>query len=142
MNAFSNDPIKDSLCGGCDCSDFSASLAFVYDATAHTIVVTDNSAYPSADSRKNALLVVRDGNGKKVVGNISAADGDDAVTISTAGLDTSNGLSISATVVSEGGCISDGHISNIGIHISAGNLGSWDKDSTGNVAGIGGAESY
>ena len=128
MNAFSNENIKDDLCGGCDCVDFAPSLAFVYSSGGHTITVTDNSVYPAGDSRKVVQLTVRDKNGDKAVNSISAADGDDAQAVSTAALDASGGFTILATVVSANGCLSDGHADFVGLNVTSGNLGYWDMD--------------
>lgn len=128
MNAFSNENIKDKLCGGCECSGFAAALAFSYNAGASTITVTDNSTYEAGDARKIVHLKVIDKNGAEVVGNIAAADGDDAVTLSTATLDASGGFRINATVVTNNGCISDGHAEAIGISVTEGDFGYWDKD--------------
>jgi hypothetical protein len=128
MNAFSNENIKDNLCGGCDCVDFAPSLGFVYDDNAATIVVTDNSVYSAGDSRKVVQISIRDKNGDKAVSSISAADGDDAVTVSVSALDPSGGFTILATVVSANGCISDGHADFVGLNVTSGDLGYWDKD--------------
>jgi hypothetical protein len=129
MPVFDNSNLKDNLCGGCECTGFTPSVTFVYDANAGTIVVTDASTYPAGDARKIVNLRVTDKAGDKVDGNIAAADGDDAVTINVAGLDLSEGYRIDATVVTTAGCISDGHAGRIGMLITSGAIGSWDKDS-------------
>lgn len=130
MSAFDNSNLKDNLCGGCDCTGFTPDVAFSFDANAKTITVTDNSTYGSGDARKIAHVRVTDKNGKKAVGNIAANDGDDAITVSVADLDLSEGFRIDVTVVTTAGCISDGHAGRIGMALTAGSIGSWDKDST------------
>jgi hypothetical protein len=127
---FDNSNLKDNLCGGCDCTGFTPSVGIVYDANAGTITATDNSTYAAGDARKIVNLRVTDKAGDKVDGNISEADGDDAVTIDVSSLDLSEGYRIDATVVTTAGCISDGHAGRVpGMLITAGNIGSWDKDS-------------
>lgn len=126
---FDNSNLKDNLCGGCECTGFTPSVGFVYDSGAGTITVTDNSTYPAGDGRKIVNLRVTDKAGTKVDGNIAEADGDDAVTLDVSGLDLSEGYRIDATVVTTAGCISDGHAGRIGMLITSGNIGSWDKDS-------------
>lgn len=128
MKAFKNDNIIDKLCGGCDCSDFAAAVAFSYNAGAKTVTFTDNSSYGAGNARKIVHVGVYDKNGEKVLGSIAANDGDNAVTLSTASLDASGGFKLAATVVSDNSCISDGHAEAVGISITAGNLGYWDKD--------------
>lgn len=131
-NAFDNSNLVDSLCGGCNCTGFSAAVSFVYDSGAKTIVFTDGTTYPNGANRKIVNLRVTDKNCKTVDGNIAANDGDDAVTVSVASLDASEGLELRATVVSDDGCISDGHFGRIGMTLSAsGSLANWDKAHNG-----------
>lgn len=129
MSAIDNSNLINNLCGGCECTGFVPSVTFSYNSGAKTITVTDASTYAAGDDRKIVNLRVSDKNGDKVAGNISQADGDDAVTISVAALDLSEGYRIDATVVTTAGCISDGHAGRIGMLITAGAIGSWDKDS-------------
>lgn len=125
MQAFSNDNIKDNLCGGCDCTGFVPDLSYTYNASTGAIVVTDNSTYPAGDARLVVHVSVHDNVNTPVKGSISAADGDDAITLDASDLDDSDGLKLLATVVTENGCLSDGHAWNIK---AAGNFGKWDKD--------------
>lgn len=125
MQAFKNDNLKDKLCGGCDCTDFAPAVTFDYDANAKTIDFTDTSSYGTG-GLKIIHLYVYDRSGNKMVDSIDTAGG--TATISTATLDPSGGYSIMATVVGDGGCISDGHAEAIGISITEGALGYWDKD--------------
>jgi hypothetical protein len=134
---FDNSNLKENLCGGCDCTGFIPSVGIAYDANAGTITATDNSTYAAGDARKIVNLRVTDKAGTKVDGNISAADGDDAVTINVASLDLSEGYRIDATVVTDAGCISDGHAGRVpGMLITTGNIGSWDKDSNSIEIGV------
>lgn len=131
MNAFDNKNLVDGLCGGCDCTGFAASVTFAFNAGAGTITFTDASTYPVGDARKIVNLRVKDKNSKTIDGNIAAGDGDDAVTVNVSTLDLSEGFELYATVVTDAGCISDGHYGRIGMTASAaGSLGSWDKDNT------------
>lgn len=138
MNAFSNANIKDKLCGGCDCSGFTAALGFVYSAGGKTIALTDNTVYGAGDPRKLVQITIFDNFGNKISGSI-AAGGAGTVTLSTATLDASQGFTITATVLSVGGCISDGHVDFVGLNVSTGNLGYWDKDN--NNINVGSVES-
>jgi hypothetical protein len=126
---FDNSNLKDNLCGGCECTGFTPSVTFVYSAGGGTVTVTDASTYPAGDARKIVNLRVTDKAGTKVDGNIAAADGDDAITMNVSSLDLSEGYRIDATVVTTAGCISDGHAGRIGMLITEGAIGSWDKDS-------------
>lgn len=126
MQAFKNDNLKDKLCGGCDCTDFAPGVDFDYDAGAKTLDFTDTSAYGAAGGLKIIQLAVYDRNGEKAVGQIETAGGTEQ--ISTAALDPSGGYNITATVVGENGCISDGHAEAVGIAVTTGSFGWWDKD--------------
>lgn len=128
--AIDNSNLKTDLCGGCDCSGFVPSIGFVYDAGAGTIAFDDNSTYGAGDGRKIVNILVSDKDGKKVAGSILEADGDDAVTVDVSSLDLSEGFVAQVTVVTIDGCISDGHAGRIGMLITEGNVGSWDKDSS------------
>lgn len=128
MNGFSNATIKDKLCGGCDCTGFAAAVNYTHDPAAKTILLTDASTYPTGDSRKIVHLRAIDKNGKEVRDSIAAADVDNAITLNVATLDASGGLSVTATVVTTKGCISDGRVDGVGVNTNAGALGYWDKD--------------
>jgi hypothetical protein len=132
MQAFSNENLKDNLCGGCDCTGFAPSVTFTYNAETGSLVVTDATTYPAGAARSVVKFSVHDKSGNKVIGSIASDDGDDAVTVSLSDLDGSEGIDILATVVSDDGCISDGHYSNIG---AAGALGKWDKDNDAVIVG-------
>lgn len=138
MQAFSNDTIKDNLCGGCDCQGFVPSVTFVYNSGAKTLVATDATTFPAGTARMAVHISVYDKHGNKALGTITAADGDDAITISLAELDASDGIDVLGTVVSDGGCLSDGHASNIA---ATGALGSWDKDNDSIAVGSASASS-
>lgn len=129
MSAIDNSNLKTGLCGGCECTGFIPAVTFSYNSGAGTITVTEASTYAAGDARKIVNLRVSDKNGDKVVSNISEADGDDAVTIDVSTLDLSEGYRLDATVVTTAGCISDGHAGRIGMLITSGAIGSWDKDS-------------
>jgi hypothetical protein len=123
MLAFLNENIKDKLCGGCDCTAFVP--AVTYALSGNNLTVTDATAYGAGADRSIVQIYVHDKKGNKVSGSIAAADGDDAVVVSVAGLDRSEGLDLMVTVRSNTGCISDGHASNLQ---ATGSAGSFDKD--------------
>ena len=125
MLSFLNENIKDKLCGGCECTGFTPSVTWTYNAGTNTVVATDASTYPAGDDRKIVHLTVYDKRGGKVLSSITAADGDDAQSFSVAALDNSEGLTLLATVITEEGCISDGHANLLN---AAGSVGYWDKD--------------
>lgn len=130
MNAFDNTNLVNGLCGGCECTGFSAAVSFSYSSGDGEITFTDASTYGAGDARKIVNVRVKDKNSKTIDGNIAANDGDDAVTLDVSTLDLSEGFELFATVVTTGGCISDGHYGRIGMTAAAaGSIGSWDKDS-------------
>lgn len=131
--AIDNSNLKTGLCGGCECTGFVPSVAFEYNAGAGTIAFTDNSTYGAGDGRKIVNILVNDKDGKRIAGSILEADGDDAVTVNVSTLDLSEGFVARVTVVTIDGCISDGHAGRIGMLITEGNIGSWDKDSSTSV---------
>lgn len=132
MQAFKNDNLKDKTCGNCDCTDFAPGVSFDYDSGAKTIDFDDTSSYGTG-GLKVIHLAVYDRNGNKVVDTIDTEGG--SATISTATLDPSGGYSITATVVGDNGCISDGHAEAVGISITEGALGYWDKDNDAQTIG-------
>src|SRR5687768_11782604 len=107
MLAFLNENIKDKLCGGCDCTGFVPAIN--YALSGNNLTVTDATTYPAGTDRSIVQIYVHDKKGNKVSGSIAAGDGDDAQVVSVAGLDRSEGLDMLVTVVSNGGCLSDGH---------------------------------
>ncbi len=123
MLAFSNENIKDKLCGGCDCTGFVP--AITYALSGNNLTVTDATTYGAGADRKIVQIYVNDKKGNQVSGSIAANDGDDAVVVSVAGLDRSEGIDMRVTVVSNVGCVSDGHASNLA---ASGSAGSFDKD--------------
>jgi hypothetical protein len=103
-------------------NSLAASVGFVYDATAKTIVVTDNTTYPSGDSRKLVHVEVFDYFGGRVQGDILAADSDNAITINVATLNNSRGFALSVLVVSTKGKRKDGSQFKISNSISTGSF--------------------
>lgn len=127
MGAFDNSNLINDTCGGCDCKGFIASASFVYDPNAHTIAVTDHSTYEAGDGRKMINVRVSDKNGKKAKSGADASP----VTADVSGLDLSEGYQLFVTIVTDNGCISDGHVGNNWLTSAlSGNIGSWDRDST------------
>lgn len=118
MLAFSNENIKDMLCGGCDCTGFTPSVTYVI--SSNTLTITDASTYPAGDDRKILRVAIHDKQGGKVVAAITQGDGDDAQAVSIAALNRAEGIDMLITIVTQEGCISDGHASNLGASGSAG----------------------
>lgn len=134
MKAFSNDNIKDKLCGGCECTGFAAAISFIY-AAPNTLTLSDESVY-GTDSRKIIKFTLVDKFGNKISGSMAGDDGDDSIVMDpSAGLDLSYGFSILATVVTDNGCISDGSVHEVGVNTAEGSLGYWDKDNNSGTIG-------
>lgn len=127
MKAFSNDKIKDKLCGGCDCTGFTPDISFIF-AAPDSLTIEDDSVYPAGDSRKIVHITLTDRNAKELKSSIASDDVDDTITMNPSTLDLSEGFSIRATVVTANGCISDGMIRKVGVNTAEGVLGAWDKD--------------
>lgn len=106
-------------------NDWTPVTSFVYDATAKTIVIEDGSTLVSGDTYKQTKVIVTDGSNKTIAGTITATGHGNAITISTASLDPSQGYSISAAVqtATREAC---GQIVGVGIYTTAASLGSYD----------------
>jgi hypothetical protein len=128
-NAINNDNLKDYR-DDQGTSGFTPGLNYVYDAANSEVDVTDASVFPSGVSLLRIHVRVHDKFGGQVNGEVENPDGSDSAgdhtaTISTATLDASKGLDITATVVADDGMlVADGGAYNIG---ASGSLGSWDK---------------
>ena len=91
--------------------DFQASVAFSYSSGANTLTVTDNTTYPSGDSREVVNVTVHDKFGSKVDAQIT--DSPDNVVISLASLNKTEGLSVEVTLASVKGFHKDGSIHDV-----------------------------
>lgn len=113
-------------------SGFSPAITFAYDAGAHEVDFTDASTFPSGVSLLLAHVRVHDKFGGEVRGYIRPVSGsnsghDGTVTVSTASLDASKGLDVSATVLgSDRKLTADGAAYNIA---ATGSVAGWDKQS-------------
>lgn len=136
MKAFSTENIIDNLCGGCECTGFVPSIT--YAKSGSTVTVTDATTYPAGAARSIVHIAIYDKAGKKALGNIASDDGDDAVAVSIAELDTAEGIDMLVTVVSDDGCVSDGHASNLQ---AEGSAGFFDRENTSIEVGAGAASS-
>lgn len=124
---FDNTNLKSALCGGCDCAGFVPSASFVYDPNAKTMVVTDHTTYGAGDGRKIINIRVSDKNDTKA----KASNTGGVITADLSGLDLSEGYQLFVTVLSNLGCMSDGHVGNEWLTDQlTGNVGSWDFEST------------
>lgn len=105
------------------------SIGYVYTAGGtNTIVLTDNSTYPAADSIDIIQCEITDDNGISVAGKITVAGGGGALTLSTATLDATGGFNIKAMIVSTNGVRADMGQYGVGSSTAAsGNLGYTNK---------------
>lgn len=108
-------------------------LAFDFDADTKVLTITDNSVYPSGDSRKQIQVSVFDKNGDRVekafteegefVADSESSDGvanSFGVDLST--LDLTEGVAVNATIVSTLGRTSDGSVHDVATLKTTGNL--------------------
>ncbi len=123
-----------ALGAGCGCPAFAPVVTMLYVAADEEITLTDSTTFSAGDGFKKINVSATDADGVVVKGAITAAAGDAVLDVST--LNQSKPIRVSATVVSDGGCMSDGSA-----YLLPGNeaevaLTNWDKDFTGaSVAG-------
>jgi len=120
MIAIDNTELK-NYCRNCNCTNVAPGASYAYDATEETVTVTDTGTIGSPDGLSIMHVNVHDQFGNQVYGKIEVAAGN--VVIDVSDLDVSKPLSITVTLVSNGGCVSDGIAKNIQ---AAGNIGGWD----------------
>lgn len=111
-----------NYCRSCNCSGFIPVLTYAYNAAAKTVTVTNASTVSSPDGWKIGRITVHDQFGNTAYNHIDTVSGN--AVVNTATLDASKPYSITATLVTNGGCTADGSASKIG---AAGALGGWDK---------------
>ncbi|KAA5532651.1 hypothetical protein F0919_17880 [Taibaiella lutea] len=111
-----------NYCRNCNCSGFTPVLTYAYNAGAKTVTVTSASTVSSPDGWKIGRIAVHDQFGGTAFGHIDTVNGN--VVVSTASLNASKPYSVTATIITNGGCTADGSASQIG---AAGSLGGWDK---------------
>lgn len=103
---------------------FVPALTYAYNSGAKTITVTDASAFPAGDGLKMINVKIHDQSGNTLYGSIAAAAGNTgAIDVSTMTL--SKDLTITATVATNKGCLSDGVANRINATNNAGSLGSF-----------------
>ena len=124
MKAFDNANLTDKLCGNCGCPGFAPAIGYAYNASAKTVTLTEKGTAPSSDTFKNANVEIHDRFGNSVKSSITAAAGNTGA-LDVSGLNASKGLRVTATVVTNGGCTSDGSTD---LNAAAGDLANWDKD--------------
>lgn len=107
---------------GCLPAGFTPALTYTYNGGTNVVVVTDASTLPAGDTLKRIHVRVSDKFGKEVRGNIAALAGNTG-SISTATLNNSKGLDITATITTTNMIAADGGAYNIG---AAGSLANWD----------------
>lgn len=112
-----------------DITGFVPGVKYTYDPVAKEVDVSDDSAFPSGVSLLRTHVKVHDKFGNQALGEIENPDGSESgdqrtATIDVSGLDATEGLDITATVVADmGGYIADGSAKNI---TTSGSLGRWD----------------
>lgn len=105
MKAIDNTNLKDDLHYGPDCVGFEPALTYeMANGEGKTVTVTDASTLEGESTLTKVLVHVTDVDGKAVHGEITEAEGNAAIDVST--LNTSN-LSVTATVITSGGCKAD-----------------------------------
>lgn len=126
MQAFKNLDLS-KICDSCGpCAGFTPGVSFAYDAVAKTVTLTSTTAVAAGDTFKHLHGRIHDQWGKDVPFNIAAVGGNSGA-VNVASLNANKGLSITATAITAGGCVSDGSAMNIP---AAGVLAGWDKDFT------------
>lgn len=124
MTAINNTEVKDALCKNCGCNGFVPGISYVINATARTVQFTEASTFPATDNLKALNLHVSDAKGNKKSKQITVAAAN--TTFSAAellGFDFSD-LTLTATVVTNGGCKADLGVHNVGASQLTGSLGS------------------
>ncbi|HAI83883.1 MAG TPA: hypothetical protein DCL43_09460, partial [Chitinophagaceae bacterium] len=114
-----------------NCQGFIPNLTFTYNSTTGVVVVTDASTFPAGDAIKRINVLVHDEFGKSVPGTITVAGGNTG-SISVTSLNRTRSLRITATVLTQKECVSDGSANNIQ---SAGQLAYWSEDWKTQLAG-------
>lgn len=124
MQAMDSTILKDGICNDCNCNDFEAKLNYDVDTQNKKVKVTDASVFDSGDDLKTAIVHVYDKDGNEKHGHIDTKGG--SVEIEAGDL-VLNGISITATVVSQQGLKSNLGIYNIGSTSYTGELGNKTK---------------
>lgn len=124
--------LKDKLFQrGCNCIGFAPALSFTYNSGTNVVVVTDASVLPSGDTLKRINVLVHDEYGGTKAGTIATAAGNTG-SIDVSGLNKSKGLHLTATIVTNAGCKSDGAARSIG---ATGSLSNWSETWQPELAG-------
>lgn len=109
---------------------FSPVVTYAYDSGAEEVDFTNSSTFPSGVAVKKVIVNVHDKFGNSARGFILPVSGGDSghdgdTTVDVSGLDASQGLDVTATVIADDDkLIADGSAYNIG---AAGSLSNWDK---------------
>ncbi|MFV0140994.1 hypothetical protein [Empedobacter falsenii] len=110
-----------NLCYDCGNNGLVASLNYAYDGTAKTVKIDTKSTFPAGDSLEVVNIIVHDRFGKQVTGQIKSTETTN--TLSTKDLNPSEGLSITACIVSKKRLVQDLAVYNIGSQPLTGVLG-------------------
>jgi len=103
-------------------STFNPAVTFAVSGS--NVTITDGSTIPAGDTLKRVRLRLIDDFGGEVRGTITTTGAPGQQVLSSSTLNTSKGLTIRATVITNNGIYADGVAVNIG---ASGSLGSWDS---------------
>lgn len=121
MKAIDNTNLKDDLHYGPDCVGFEPALTYEINSDGvEEITITEASVFEGASTLTKVLVHITDVDGNCVHGEITDGGGSVVKDVST--LNTSN-LSITATVITSGGCKADLGVYNLQlVHNATGDL--------------------
>jgi hypothetical protein len=88
-------------------SGFTPSVGYVYNPSAKTIVVTDNTTYPGGDGLRLVHVHITDSQGGQLYQAITTTGSGGAITFDTSSLNPIEGYTITTTVVSTNGLLGD-----------------------------------
>ena len=125
VNAIDNTQLVDYNRQGTPIAIFQPKVSFTYNAGTKVVEAWDGSTFPSGDGLKIAHLSVTDNFGGEVKGSVSTTGAGGKATLDITSLQPSEGIRLTATVITNKGLIADGSFRNMG---AAGDLFRWDKD--------------
>lgn len=99
-----------------------ASATITSGGTGRTITVTDNTVYPSGDSRANVLVTVADRFNKRKEYNIGISPGNRTIDLLADGFNDVDGIDMLVTVVSAKRKTKDGSVYGVGVGKPTGNF--------------------
>lgn len=124
MNPIDNTNLINYCRSNCDVASFSPKVSFVYDAAIKTVEATDGSTFGAGDGLKIVHVRALDQFGGEVRGTITITGAAGKQTLDVSTLNSSKGINVTATILTNTGFVADGSFFNIG---PAGDLSRWDK---------------